>query len=203
MSQDAIARPEDDEVEVTGGFRPAEGLVRATQRLEQQDALDPLVRLYARVAGPVDRSPWSGLLRADLVGHALHPVLTDVPLGCWTAATVLDLRGREGDRQASRTLVAVGLAAVAPTALTGFAEWARTGHELRRVGAAHAALNALATSLYAVSLVARHRGRHGLGTATALAGASVAGVSGYLGGHLTTARKVGSRAPEFAADVVS
>jgi uncharacterized membrane protein len=183
-------------------MRPADGLVRVTQRLEQQEALDGLVRMYGRVAGPVDRLSWSGLLRADLVGHALHPVLTDVPLGCWTAATVLDLRGREGDRQASRTLVAVGLAAVVPTALTGFAEWARTGPELRRVGAAHAALNAAATSLYAVSLHARHRGRDRLGTATALAGASVAAVSGYLGGHLTTARKVGSRAPEFAADAV-
>ena len=195
MSQEPIlvSRP-------TGGL--AGGLVRATQELEQQEALDGLVGVFAAVAERVDRRSWSGLLRADALGHALHPLLTDLPLGCWTAATVLDLRGREGDRAASRTLVAVGLAAVPPTVLTGLAEWARTPPALRRVGAVHAVLNTAATSLYTISLVARHRGRHRLGTVTALAGASVAAASGYLGGHLTTARKVGSRAPEFAADAV-
>ena len=37
---------------------------------------------------------------------------------------------------------------------------------------------------------------------TALAGAALTGASGYLGGHLTTARKVGSRNPAFAGDAV-
>ncbi|KGN42048.1 hypothetical protein N801_03265 [Knoellia aerolata DSM 18566] len=174
----------------------------ATQRLEQATALDGPRRFYGMLARPLERWSGSELLRSGLVGHALHPVLTDVPLGCWTAASILDLGGRPSDRQASRRLVGAGLAAVGPTAVTGLAEWARTGREAQRVGALHGALNVVATSLYLTSYVARGRRRHGLGVATALAGAAVAGASAYLGGHLTTARKVGSRDPAYASDRV-
>lgn len=177
-------------------------LVAATQRLEQNVGLDRLRAIYAVAAKPLDRWSGSELLRSGVIGHALHPLLTDVPLGCWTAASVLDLRGRPEDRGASRRLVGVGLAAVGPTALTGLAEWSRTGREAQRVGALHGALNVVATTLYLTSWVARGRRRHGLGMATALAGAAVAGASGYLGGHLTTARKVGSRNPAYAVDPV-
>lgn len=182
--------------------RPTAPLVAATQRLEQSASLDGLRRAYAVLAAPVDRWSGSELLRSGLVGHALHPLLTDVPLGCWTAATALDLRGRADDRGASRFLVGVGLAAVGPTALTGLAEWARTGREAQRVGALHGALNVVATTLYLTSYVARSRRRHALGVATALAGAAVTGASGYLGGHLTMARKVGSRHPAYDHDAV-
>ena len=178
------------------------GVVRATQQLEQNAALDGLRGFYAALAAPVDRWSRSDLLRSGLVGHALHPLLTDVPIGCWTAATALDVRGRQEDRGASRWLVAAGLAAAAPTALTGLAEYARTGREVQRVGAVHAVLNAVATTLYLTSYVARVRRRHGLGVAAALAGAAVTGASGYLGGHLTLARKVGSRDAAFASDDV-
>lgn len=172
-------------------------LVAATLRLEDNASLDRLRRIYGVAAGPVDRTAGGDLLRAGLIGHALHPLLTDVPLGCWTAASVLDVRGRREDRGASRWLVGAGLAAVVPTVLTGLAEWARAEPRAQRVGAVHGILNELATSLYLGSFVLRPR-RHAAGVALALAGATVAGVSGYLGGHLTTARKVGSRDPSLA-----
>jgi len=173
-------------------------LVAAVRRLEDARRLDGVVGAVASVVEPLDRRSWSGLLRSDLLGHALHPLLTDIPLGCWTSATLLDLRGRPSDRPASRTLVTVGLAAFGPTALTGWAEWVRTAPAERRVGVVHAGLNAVAAACYGVSLLARARGRHRLGTVSALAGASVVGASGYLGGHLVTARKVGSRDPNLA-----
>lgn len=182
------------------GSHAAAPLVGAMRRLEQSSSLDGLVSAYAEIAGPLDRWRGSELLRSGLLGHALHPTLTDVPVGCWTAATALDLRGRSEDRGASRWLVGVGLAAVAPTVVTGLAEWVSTGREAQRVGALHGALNVIATTLYATSYAARIRRRHRLGVATALAGAAVTGASGYLGGHLTTARKVGSRDPSFAED---
>jgi uncharacterized membrane protein len=175
-------------------------LVGLTQRLEGSTSLDGLREVYAVLAVPVDRWSGSELLRSGLIGHALHPLLTDLPLGFWTSATLLDLRGRHADREAAQRLVGAGLLAAAPTALTGLAEWARTGSREQRVGALHGALNAVASTLYVVSDVARSRRRHGLGTATALLGAAVTGASGYLGGHLTTARKVGSRDPAFSSD---
>jgi uncharacterized membrane protein len=175
-------------------------LVGLTQRLEGSTSLDGLREVYAVLAVPVDRWSGSELLRSGLIGHALHPLLTDLPLGFWTSATLLDLRGRQADREAAQRLIGAGLLAAAPTALTGLAEWARTGSREQRVGALHGALNAVASTLYVASYVARSRRRHGLGVATALLGAAVTGASGYLGGHLTTARKVGSRDPAFAAD---
>ena len=183
--------------------RPAGPLVEATRRLERAEALDGLVERYASLAAPLERWRGSELLRSGLIGHALHPLLTDLPIGFWTAATALDLRGRSEDRAASRWLVGAGLAAVGPTVVTGLAEWARTDRASQRVGAVHAALNVVATTLYATSFAARSRRRHGLGVAAALAGAAVTGASGYLGGHLTTARKVGSRDPAFGQDDVT
>lgn len=180
----------------------ARPLVSATQRLERSSSLDGLRRVYTVVSGPVDRWSGSELLRSGLIGHALHPLLTDLPIGCWTAASVLDLRGRPEDREASRWLVGAGLAAVGPTALTGLAEFGRAGREAQRVGALHGALNVVATTLYVASFVARTRRRHTLGVAAALAGAAVTGVSGYLGGHLTVARKVGSRDPAYGLDTL-
>lgn len=177
-------------------------LVAATQRLEQSPSLDRLRSVYEALASPLDRWSGSELLRSGVFGHALHPLLTDLPLGLWTAATALDLRGRPEDRGASRWLVGAGLAAAGPTALTGLAEWAPAGTEAQRVGALHGALNAAASGLYLTSYVARSRRRHTLGVVTALAGAALTGASGYLGGHLTTARKVGSRNPAFAGDAV-
>ncbi len=180
-----------------------DALVGATQRLERSESLDGLRSVYTTLAAKVDRWPGSEVLRSGLIGHALHPLLTDLPLGFWTAATALDLRGRPTDRAAARWLVGAGLAASAPTALTGLAELARVDRPAdQRVGALHGALNAVASTLYVTSFVARSRRRHGLGVAAALAGAAVTGVSGYLGGHLTTARKVGSRDPAYVHDAV-
>jgi len=85
------------------------------------------------------------------MGHALHPSLTDLPLGMWTAASVLDLFAGDESRPAARRLVGVGLLAAGPTALTGWAEWSRTGPRAQRVGLAHAGLNVAAVALDAAS----------------------------------------------------
>lgn len=124
-----------------GGVAPsrvADPLVAATTRLEESSSLDGLRRVYAVVSGPLDRTTGGDLLRSGLIGHALHPLLTDLPLGCWSAATILDLRGRREDRAAARSLVGAGLAAVAPTVVTGLAEWARAD---RKVGSRDPALD--------------------------------------------------------------
>lgn len=139
------------------------------------------------------------MLRGEWLGHALHPSLSDLPLGMWTATTALDLVGGPASRDAARRLVGLGLLAAAPTAVSGWAEWRRADRPAERVGVTHAALNATAALLYAGSWTARRRDRHRVGAVLALAGAGVAGAAGYLGGHLTSARKVSSRHPAFAA----
>ncbi|HET7397610.1 MAG TPA: hemerythrin domain-containing protein [Intrasporangium sp.] len=169
--------------------------LRAAVALERNGNLDRAVDRIRRVTRPLGRTSLAPILRGEWLGHALHPLLTDLPLGMWTATTVLDLAGGVESRPAARRLLAIGLLGAVPTAVTGWFEWERAARPAQRVGVVHAALNASAIGLYAGSWAARRRDRHAVGTALALAGAGASGVAGYLGGHLTSARKVSSRHP--------
>ena len=81
------------------------------------------------------------MLRGDWLGHAVHPVLTDVVIGTWTSASVLDLLGGPDSTAAAQRLVGAGLLAVGPTAWTGWAEWSTAGPREKRVGLVHALTN--------------------------------------------------------------
>lgn len=132
-------------------------------------------------------------LRGSWFGHALHPLLTDLVIGSFTSASLLDLLGGDRDGRASERLIAIGIAAYAPTALTGASDWAdaeRDSDAVRRVGLVHATSNSVALSLYVASLRARRRGDRGKGKLLGAAGAAVLGAAGYLGGHLTLAKGV-------------
>jgi nitrite reductase/ring-hydroxylating ferredoxin subunit/uncharacterized membrane protein len=138
------------------------------------------------------------------LGHPLHPVLTDVVIGSWTSATLLDVLGGDGDGRATRRLLAVGIAASGPTALAGVVDWAdgeAVSPPVRRIGVLHAASNVTALSLYSASLLARRRGDNGRGKALSLSGAAVMTFSAFLGGHLSFARGVGVNQTAFDASI--
>src|SRR4051794_5071245 len=146
------------------------------------------------IRGAIPRGTVKDLISGVPLGHPLHPLLTDVVIGAWTSATILDVLGGRGADQASRRLIAVGIAASVPTVVSGANDWADTevaDDEVRRVGAVHALLNVLALSSYSASLVARLGGRRGRGVAFGLAGATALAASGDLGGHLSYAKGVG------------
>lgn len=174
-------------------------LVKVTRRLEEARALDPVVAAVKPVARALIASPrrrW--LLQGEWLGHAIHPILTDLPLGFWTSATVLDLVGGVEARPAARRLIGLGVLSAAPTAITGWAEWGGIdGQRERRVGVVHAVSSATAALTYAASWHARRVGEHERGRNLALAGAVIVAAGGYLGGHLASARKVSSRHPAF------
>jgi hypothetical protein len=182
---------------VNAGANPSP-IVRATLGLENLTALDRPVRaLEPKVRDWFESGTRGSVLRGEWLGHAVHPMLTDVVLGTWTSATVLDLIGGGGSATAARKLIGTGLLAVGPTAWTGWAEWSAAAPREQRVGLVHAVTNGVAIGTYAASWVARRRGRHGTGVRLALAGAAVSGVGAYLGGHLTEARHVASRDPAY------
>ncbi|MGH9136367.1 MAG: DUF2231 domain-containing protein, partial [Acidimicrobiales bacterium] len=131
------------------------------------------------------------VLRGEWLGHPLHPALTDLPIGFWTSAFVLDLVGGRGNRGAADFLVAAGLLSVPPTAAAGVADWTQLSGDDRQIGLVHAASNTTATLLYLASFVARRRGRRARGVLLGLAGATAATVGGYLGGYLVYRRGVG------------
>ncbi len=173
-------------------------ITTSMRKVEGTVMLDRPVLALERLAGALLRSPrTASVLRGEPIGHALHPLLTDFPLGSFLSATLLDLVGGRRARPAATGLIGFGIATALPTAAAGMAEWTTAGERSRRVGVVHACVNLSATSLYAASLLARLRGRHRRGVAFALAGGTAAWIGGYLGGHLSLVRKIGTADPGF------
>jgi uncharacterized membrane protein len=173
-------------------------LVRATLALEGATALDALTRLVAPAARALVRSPERrDLLQGRWLGHAVHPVLVMVPVGAWSSVSILDLVGGPAARPAARTLTGVGILASVPAAVTGLAEWADANQRDRRTATVHALSNSIGLAFYVRSWRARRKGQHARGAALAVAGSAAVGVGGYLGGHLTMVRKVGSHHPAY------
>lgn len=162
-----------------------EELVR---RVERWKALDVVGRPLAAAVGRVVRpAPVRTLLSGTPLGHPAHPLLTDLPIGAWIMAAVLDLAGGRAAEPAADLLVATGLAAAVPTVATGLNDWSDTQGAARRVGQVHAAANNLGAALYAASYVNRRRGRRRAGTVLGLAGLGAVMAGGFLGGHLSYA----------------
>lgn len=173
-------------------------IVRWTRGLEEATVLDlPVNALEPFIRAWFGSGRRASVLRGEWLGHAVHPPLTDVVLGTWTSASVLDLFGGTDSSASAQRLIGTGLLAAGPTAWTGWAEWSAAGARDKRVGLVHAVTNGVAISVYAASWFARRRGRHRTGARLALAGAAISGVGAYLGGHLTEARKVASHHPAY------
>lgn len=152
-------------------------------KLEQAAGLDAISERLQRAAWAMLRSQRvRDLLHGVWLGHPLHPVLVQVPVGAWTSAAILDLM--RGQRRAATALVGVGTAAALPAAMAGWNDWAALTQTQRRVGLVHAAANIAGVTLYAGSFAARLAGRHRTGRRLSYLGLAVAGGGAYLGGHL-------------------
>lgn len=130
------------------------------------------------------------VLHGTWLGHPLHPVLVQVPVGSWVSAGLLD--AIPPLRPAATALIGTGVAVSVPAALSGAADWSEQGSGVRRLGALHAVMNTAALGLYVGSLVARAQGRGTLGRALAYSGLSVAGGSAAIGGHMSYAQSSGA-----------
>jgi nitrite reductase/ring-hydroxylating ferredoxin subunit/uncharacterized membrane protein len=160
--------------------------------IERCQALDPVGDALTRAIRDVlPAGPAKDLLSGTWIGHALHPLLTDVPIGAWTSSVALDWVGGGRARPAADTLIVLGILAAVPASLTGAADWGDTQPKERRVGLIHAAANSAALGLFCASLVERRRGHRIRGRLISLVGAGALGAGGYLGGHLVFARGLG------------
>ena len=165
------------------------------RRVESAHSLDePGKALGRTIRGAFASQPLKDALSGTWLGHAVHPMLTDIVIGSFTSASLLDLLGPADTGAASERLIAIGIAAYIPTAATGANDWADTevGDEtIRRAGLVHAGCNAVGASLYGASWAARRRGAHRLGATLGFAGMTAMVVGAYLGGHLSFTRGVG------------
>jgi nitrite reductase/ring-hydroxylating ferredoxin subunit/uncharacterized membrane protein len=169
--------------------------VRLHALAEKVGGIDALDQIAEPSAGAVRQVVGHGRLKDALsgtwLGHPLHPLLTDVPIGLFTGATVLDLLAGDRGEHAADVLVAAGLAAAVPTAAAGAADWSDSFGEDMRIGVVHAGANVAGLALYALSLRRRRRGERTAGTALGLAAMATMTIGGYLGGTLSHNRGVG------------
>src|SRR3712207_1190186 len=95
-----------------------------TDKLEELGALDAPGKAIGKQVRSIfaPGSPQKEAAAGTWLGHALHPLLTDVVIGSFMSATLLDLLG--GDDDAVQRLIGVGIAAYGPTAATGVNDWA-------------------------------------------------------------------------------
>jgi nitrite reductase/ring-hydroxylating ferredoxin subunit/uncharacterized membrane protein len=173
----------------------------ALDLINRQEWLEPLgdqvqkgVHGAFESAGPAGQKV-KNALHGTWLGHPLHPVLTDIPVGAWTVALVCDamedMTGRKEFAQGADLAVAVGLAGAVGSAMTGIADWSDTDGRARKIGLVHGMLNLGGALLYGTSLIFRNRKKRNLGRGFGILGYAVAFGSAYLGGELVYTEQVG------------
>ena len=168
-------------------------LESVARRIEDAEAFDPVADVvrdatYALVVAPpaLDR-----LLGGEWLGHRVHPVAVQAPMGAWLMAVLLDLVDGEKHAAAVDALLLTGCVTAVPTAITGAHDLATTTGAATRVAVVHAGVMDAALGLFAVAWIKHRRGDRRAARRLALAGAGVAGAGAYLGGHLVYRLGVG------------
>jgi nitrite reductase/ring-hydroxylating ferredoxin subunit/uncharacterized membrane protein len=156
------------------------------------EPLSKAVRGAYEAAGPVGQQA-KNALHGVWLGHPLHPVFTDVPLGAWTTALALDAaaQGDPGMRRAATFAMGVGLAGAVGAAVTGLTDWSETDGQSRRAGLIHGLLNITATTLFATAFALRRKDSHDGGRTAAWLGYTIALGAAYLGGDLVYRQRIG------------
>jgi len=165
-------------------------LMGILDRVADVTAFDKVIEPARRAVNVALRpQAFKDLLHGTWLGHSLHPVLVQVPVGTWVSAGVLD--AIPPLRPAATVLIGTGVTAAVPAALTGAADWSEQDTGVRRLGALHAVANTAALGLYVSSLVARGQGRGTLGRVLSYAGLGIATGSAAVGGHMSYAQSSG------------
>ena len=172
-----------------------------TKRIEDQewlgaaaDTLQEAVKKTYEAGGEAGRVA-KNALHGVWLGHPLHVVVTDIPLGAWTVAAALDAMEAMGDEKVAAgadAAVGVGLLGALGSAVTGLTDWYRLGGKTsQRIGAAHAMINITATTLYAASYALRKSGDRKTARLLGWLGYGVVSAGAYLGGVLVFDQKIG------------
>ncbi len=152
-----------------------------------------LLKLYGQPGQPNRKI--KDALNGTWLGHALHPVLTDVPLGAWSSTMALDMawltNEDEGVAQSSDISLVLGLLGATGAAVTGLTDWSDLDGTDRRVGIMHGLLNTSILLSNIVSLILRLTGKRRAGVYLSSAGYAVSLFSAYLGGELVFAKGIG------------
>jgi nitrite reductase/ring-hydroxylating ferredoxin subunit/uncharacterized membrane protein len=145
-----------------------------------ESAQRQVTRLVQPLMDALERRGWKDLLHGRELGHALHPVAVDLPIGFWTSAWALDVFGA---RKSARFLTGLGCASAVVAVATGAADWSVTDGRERRLGFVHGTLNVAGLACQSAALVSRRHYRLWSWTGYAISTAAA-----YLGGELVFGR---------------
>lgn len=148
-----------------------------------QKAVD---NLYYKGGAPAQKI--RNFLNGVWLGHALHPLLTDVPIGAWTTAVALDLfSGADDDSElapGADAAIGLGVLGAVGAAVAGITDWSDTYGEERSIGFNHMLLNVGGLAAFSLSYALRKSGQRKLGVALSTVAYGVTAYSSFLGGDL-------------------
>jgi len=158
--------------------------------------LDAFAKFFDAVVGGFYKIPGTGVIKTLLHGtwplhHPLHPAVTDITIGAYTAMFALDilyLTSRDASllRPADFVLI-VAFASSLVSILSGLTDWTHTYGEEKRTGMLHGLIMVVATLSFVLSLVMRVGGpidQRGLAIALSSFGWIVMLVGAYFGGEM-------------------
>jgi uncharacterized membrane protein len=136
--------------------------------------------------------------RAQFLGHPVHQILVEFPVGAFVFAVTCDTLGAVTRKRAfvpaARLALNFGLVTAVVAAPFGLIDWLaiRPGTRAKRVGLTHALGNLVALGLFASARALRGE-RRPIGPARwlAAAGLGLSGVTAWLGGELINRHGIG------------
>lgn len=166
---------------------------RIEEIIQRQSWMEPLEnRLQQALRALWQRSADAeALLHGRPLGHPLHVMLTDLPLGAWTVAELSDLFAALSNSSAwthtARASLGIGVAGALAAAIPGLADWSRLEGTNRRLALIHGLLNVTSVAIMTASMFRRpHAGK-----LLSLIGYALTLTSARLGGELVYGRGVG------------
>ena len=131
-------------------------LHRVIERVLDAQAVwaDPLGKVFVAIFAALYKPlpVVKDLLNGVWLGHPLHPAITDVPIGAYVVALVLDLSGQ---RAAATAAIGVGIVCMLLAVLAGYADYIDLEGKTQRFGTVHSSLMLVALVLYVVSFLMR------------------------------------------------
>ena len=190
------------------------------QALITEDSERSLQALIKQVVHSAGGDKLRRALHGDWLHEPLHVILTDVPVGSWTATVAFDaLAAVSGESKfassmnaaADATLI-LGLVGAVGAAVTGMNDWSEIERPApRKIGLVHAALNIVATSLFIGSAIFRSRKSEeqpgeasqdrNISRVLGFAGYLLVSAGAHLGGTLIYEHGIGVQASSEAATV--
>lgn len=158
--------------------------------------LDGVAGFFEAIVNAFYKVPGTGPIKTLLhgtwpLGHPLHPAITDITIGAYTAGFALDMyfivRGDATFEPAADFVIVVAFISSLIAILSGLTDWRDTFGEEKRTGMLHALVMVVATLGFAISIWLRYGGAadaRSLAISLSSAGWLVMLVGAFFGGEM-------------------